>query len=56
MNTDTPCTAKQQAAIRLAAKDRAHYLRWLAKQLLKTGDIHIRREAALALLQLAEGK
>jgi hypothetical protein len=56
MNNDTPCNAEQRAAIVKAAQDRASYLRWLADKLLHTTDTNIRREAAKALMQLAEGK
>jgi hypothetical protein len=54
METDTPCTAAQRAAIIRSAAERAQFLRWLAEKLLVTDDIAIRREAARALIQLTE--
>jgi hypothetical protein len=53
---NTPCTLDQQVAIIRAAAERARFLRWIAEKLLVTDDIHIRREAARALLQLTEGQ
>ena len=53
---NTPCTNEQRAAIIRAAAERANYLRWIAAKLIATDDIHIRRAAAEALLQLTEGQ
>jgi hypothetical protein len=55
MNNE-PCTQEQRDAIVRAAEQRARFLRWIAEKLLVTDDIHIRREAARALLQLTEGQ
>jgi hypothetical protein len=57
MNPNDPtCTEADRAAIVRAATERARFLRWIAEKLLRTDDIHIRRAAARALLQLTEGK
>jgi hypothetical protein len=49
---DDQSTAEQHQAIRMAARDRVAYLLWLAKQLLATDHIAIRREAAAVIRQL----
>jgi hypothetical protein len=53
MTTDQ-CTPQQRQAIVTAAIERVNFLRWIAKKLLVTDDIHIRRAASEALLQLTE--
>ena len=53
---NTPCTQAERNAIIRAAAHRAAYLRWIAAKLIATDDIHIRRAAAEALLQLTEGQ
>ena len=54
MNPDTPCTEDDIKRIVAAAIHRQGYLHWIAAKLLVTDDIHIRRAAAEALLQLTE--
>ena len=51
---DKPATPQDLEAVRRAAQDRAHFMRWIAEKLLVTDDKHIRREAAEILRQLAE--
>ena len=54
MNPDAPITDADKIAIVRAAIHRQGYLRWIAEKLLVTDDIHIRRAASEALLQLTE--
>lgn len=49
---ETPCTPEDRQRIVLAAMKRADYLQWLAKALLRTDDILIRREASVEILKL----
>lgn len=64
MNTDTPCTPEQIAAIAAAAQMRAIDLRWLAGQVERLGFWHapnspgakVIQRAANELRQLAGGK
>jgi hypothetical protein len=49
---DEPCTDKQLEAIRLAAKDRQHYIRWLADWLERSDDLTLRKAASKELRQL----
>lgn len=51
------CNIVEQARIAQAARDRINFLAWLARALLRTDDIMIRRAASEALLQLiGDGK
>jgi hypothetical protein len=50
--TNEPCTPQDRQRIIAAAEKRANFLAWLAGKLLATDDRYIRKEAALAILQL----
>ncbi len=50
------CTPTEQARIAAAAQARVHFLAWLARALLRTDDLLIRKEASQAILQLIGGK
>lgn len=46
------CTHAERLAIIKAAQDRVNFIAWLARALLRTDDILIRKEASAAILQL----
>ena len=50
------CTPTEQARIAAAARARVHFLAWIARALLRTDDLLIRKEASHAILQLIGGK
>lgn len=52
MTNDQLCTAADRLAIVQAAANRANFLAWLARALLRTDDLLIREEASQAILQL----
>jgi hypothetical protein len=45
-------TAQQHEAIRRAAEERVHFIRWIADKLLVTDDVLIRKEASKLLKEL----
>lgn len=50
------CNPTEQARIAAAARARVHFLAWIARALLRTDDLLIRKEASQAILQLIGGK
>jgi hypothetical protein len=52
---DDPCTEIDIERIRLAAKERQHYVMWLAGYLERSDDELLRKSAAKELRQLVGG-
>lgn len=48
------CTHAERLAIIKAAQDRVNFIAWLARALLRTDDLLIRKEASQVLMQLTQ--